>query len=321
MTPTMTVPMRSSSPVATRSRCVATAATSPVSRSRRLTTFPTRWMCPSCWATSMGMRTWRRGGPTAEATTGVVLPGWPHALPGWPEGFPTVVDVDNDGFQDVCVSTGGGEVRAVSHDGQLIAGYPKTMSAAAISGVAAGDIDGDGLFELVVATWDGWVYAWDTDGEVLPSRADWPMRNVNARNTGVFGDRGDPAGIVAESEPTRPGLRVECSPGFAHAQFRIIAQGRPGVVEIYDSLGRLVDVLPAAGSSRIVWDPRPGTPAGVYLARLRGASPTEAIRVVLVRVSLRDRVAHPVARSERSSVLQRGKGGKEHCCRLPPTLS
>jgi len=22
----------------------------------------------------------------------------------------------------------------------------------------------------------------------LPGRADWPMRNVNARNTGVFGD-------------------------------------------------------------------------------------------------------------------------------------
>jgi hypothetical protein len=90
----------------------------------------------------------------------------------------------------VCISTDGGDVRAISRTGQLLAGYPLAMSAPAISGVAAGDIDGDGLYELVAATWDGWVYAWDTTGQALPGRADWPMRNVNARNTGVFGDPG-----------------------------------------------------------------------------------------------------------------------------------
>jgi len=125
-----------------------------------------------------------------DMATGAGLPGWPYALPFWPEGFPTVADVDDDGLQEVCISTGGGDVRAISRTGQLLAGYPLSMSAASISGVAAGDIDGDGLFELVAATWDGWVYAWDTPGEALPGRADWPMRNVNARNTGVFGDSG-----------------------------------------------------------------------------------------------------------------------------------
>ena len=123
-----------------------------------------------------------------DMATGAGLPGWPYALPFWPEGFPTVADVDDDGYQEVCISTGGGDVRAISRTGQLLAGYPLSMSAPAISGVAAGDIDGDGLFELVAATWDGWVYAWDTSGSALPGRADWPMRNVNARNTGVFGD-------------------------------------------------------------------------------------------------------------------------------------
>jgi len=125
-----------------------------------------------------------------DMATGAGLPGWPYALPFWPEGFPTVADVDDDGYQEVCISTGGGDVRAISRTGQLLAGYPLSMSAPAISGVAAGDIDGDGLFELVAATWDGWVYAWDTSGSALPGRADWPMRNVNARNTGVFGDSG-----------------------------------------------------------------------------------------------------------------------------------
>jgi len=125
-----------------------------------------------------------------DIATGAELPGWPYPLPYWPEGFPTVADVDDDSYQEVCVSTDGGDVRAISHTGELLAGYPLTMSAAAISGVAVGDIDGDGLYELVAATWNGWVYAWDTPGKALFGRADWPLRNVNERNTGVFGDHG-----------------------------------------------------------------------------------------------------------------------------------
>ena len=125
-----------------------------------------------------------------DLATGAALPGWPYALPSWPEGSPAVADVDDDCYQDVCVSTDGGEVRAISRSGQLLAGYPQLMSAPSISGVAVGDIDGDGLFELVAATWDGWVYAWDTPGKALSGRADWPLRNVNERNTGVFGDHG-----------------------------------------------------------------------------------------------------------------------------------
>ncbi|MHC4826303.1 MAG: FG-GAP repeat domain-containing protein [Planctomycetota bacterium] len=123
-----------------------------------------------------------------DMATGLALPGWPYIVPDWPKGSPTVVDVDNDGVQDVCMATEGGELYALSAGGQLLDGYPLTMVTASISGVAAGDIDGDGLFELVAATWDGWVYAWDTRGEAVPGRADWPLRGVNARNTGVFGD-------------------------------------------------------------------------------------------------------------------------------------
>ena len=116
------------------------------------------------------------------------LAGWPYVLPNWPKGVPAVVDVDNDGLQDVCVATSGGELYAVSGGADLIAGYPKSMVSTSTSGVAAGDIDGDGLFELVAATWDGWVYAWDTEGKVTPCRASWPMRGVDARNTGVWRD-------------------------------------------------------------------------------------------------------------------------------------
>ena len=121
-----------------------------------------------------------------DLATGMTLPGWPYGLTSWPKGFPAVVDVDDDTVQDVCFATSSGELFAVSGQGQLIDGYPKQMAASSISGVAVGDIDGDGLFELVAATWDGWVYAWDTPSAALPGRADWPMRGVDVRNTGVF---------------------------------------------------------------------------------------------------------------------------------------
>jgi hypothetical protein len=124
--------------------------------------------------------------------TGLLLPGWPYTLSDWPKGFPAVVDVDNDKVQDICFTTDGGDLVALSGAASPLAGFPKTMISPSISGVAAGDIDGDGLFELVAATWDGWVYAWDTVSTVEPGKADWPMRGVNARNTGVFGDSGSP---------------------------------------------------------------------------------------------------------------------------------
>ena len=72
------------------------------------------------------------------------------------------------------------------------------MISPSISGVAAGDIDGDGLFELVAATWDGYVYAWDTPSAASPDRADWPMRGVNARNTGIYGDKLSSDPLAAE---------------------------------------------------------------------------------------------------------------------------
>ncbi len=227
-----------------------------------------------------------------DLATGTVLPGWPYALPYWPEGFPTVADVDNDGYQEVCISTGGGDVRVISRTGQLLPGYPLPMVAAAISGVAVGDIDGDGLFEMVAATWDGWVYAWDTPGEALFGRADWPMRNINERNTGVFGDHGASASVAALDAVRRWKLSVEPNPFFGSAQFRIAPTGQPltaqtgagaPAVEIYSASGRLVEVLAAGGRSVASWSPAQGTAAGVYYARLRGTGPAEAVPIVLVR--------------------------------------
>ena len=130
-----------------------------------------------------------------DLATGQPLPGWPYVVASWPKGFPTVADVDGDGRQDVSFATDSGELFALGADGVLLDGYPKLMNGPSISGVAPGDIDGDGLVELVAATWSGFVYAWDTPAPA--GWADWPMRGVDARNTGVY-RRACPADLNAD---------------------------------------------------------------------------------------------------------------------------
>jgi hypothetical protein len=56
-----------------------------------------------------------------------------------------------------------------------------------------------------------------------------------------------------------------------------------GAIEVFDPSGRRVGVVPVAPGAGVVrWDWREGPHrAGVYLARLRGAS--EAVRFVILR--------------------------------------
>jgi hypothetical protein len=218
-----------------------------------------------------------------DIATAAALPGWPYVLPYWPEGLPSVADVNNDGYQDVCISTDGGDVRAIGRDGVLLAGYPKTMSAASISGAAVGDIDGDGLFELVAATWDGVVYAWDTEGAALPSRAEWPMRGVDARYTGIFVPWADPTGVAGAGTTPRLGLRVEPNPVFARATLRLGDAANGTVIGIFDAAGRQIDALRSPGSATLTWTPPRGTVPGIYFALPQGATASEATRIVLMR--------------------------------------
>ncbi|MCX5637662.1 MAG: FG-GAP-like repeat-containing protein, partial [Planctomycetota bacterium] len=120
---------------------------------------------------------------------GTVLPGWPFDVGQWPTGAPAVVDVDNDGQQDICFTAFDGSVYALAGNGQLVPGFPKKMSFASTSGVSVGDVDGDGLLELITATMIGGVYVWDLPTPAYRENSDWPMRHINPRNTNVFGDR------------------------------------------------------------------------------------------------------------------------------------
>ncbi len=211
--------------------------------------------------------------------TGAPLPGWPVPVPDWPKGFPTVVDVDGDGLQDVVFVTEGGMLYALSGEGAATVGYPKTMSAPSISGVAAGDIDGDGLFELVAVTWNGVAYAWNTLG--VADGADWPMRGVDARNTGIFTGSGG-SESVDPVQPPNVFLRPVANPCQVDAGF-VVPAGSGGTVFVFDVTGRQVGELPAGSDGSVTWVPDGSNRNGVYLARLCCPSGTASARFILLR--------------------------------------
>ncbi len=196
-----------------------------------------------------------------DIATQAALPGWPFGLNAWPKGFPAVADIDGDGAQDVTVVNDAGAVYAISTTGTVLPGYPKTMHDASVSGVAVGDIDGDDLLELVAATWDGWAYAWDTTGPAAPGIADWPMRGLNPRNTGVYGDLLTPAAIEQSGGETQSAPRlIGIGPNPIRDQATIRYSTSVGDVlalSLFDATGRRIALLDAgwrpAGEHRIAW--------------------------------------------------------------------
>lgn len=213
--------------------------------------------------------------------TGEHLPGWPVPVPNWPKGFPTVVDVNADGVQDIVFVTDGGHLYALSGQGLILDGFPKNLAAPSISGVAAGDIDGDGLYELVAVTWNGWAYAWNTPTEAGEDNADWPMRGIDSRNTGVFRGSGGSTGILTPEVP--PVFISPVSNPAAGSAIFSLSPGSGGTISIFDASGRLVREISADSGGQALWNPEPNDRNGVYFARLRTPAGTATAKFVLLR--------------------------------------
>ena len=91
---------------------------------------------------------------------GSSLSGWPQTLPEMP-GSPAIADIDNDGEFEIVTGTFQGPVGPVPFkmyawemDGNIINGFPVTLSGVIKSTPAIGDLDDDGSNEIVVISYD-----------------------------------------------------------------------------------------------------------------------------------------------------------------------
>ncbi len=127
---------------------------------------------------------------------GSLFPGWPQALPELP-GSPAIADIDNDDEFEIVAGTFQGPVGpdpfdlyAWEIDGNVINGFPVSLSGVIKSTPAIGDLDDDGTKEIVVISYDDTnddsLYVFDAAGNLKPG---FPVAVRYARlSSPAFGD-------------------------------------------------------------------------------------------------------------------------------------
>ena len=106
----------------------------------------------------------------------------------------------------------------------------------------------------------------------------------NGTTIGAFGvGCGVTAGLPDDAESPRAGIRLEVSPNpvRARTEFRISGAAKPQALEIYDSAGRVVDII-EPGRAPYVWEPSSSVRPGVYFVRLRAAQGSATSKFVVL---------------------------------------
>ena len=130
------------------------------------------------------------------------------AVPGVGAGSPAFADLDDNGSQELLVTTDDGSVHALRSDGSELAGWPASTgpapywhpgsAAARVAGITApgqavgigapavADLDGDGSPEVVVADLDGEIHVFGADGSTRVVMSTDPafsrQQDTNAQN-------------------------------------------------------------------------------------------------------------------------------------------
>ena len=118
-----------------------------------------------------------RASTPAAIPEGRRLPGWPVDLGAEVFTYPSLADLDGDGYLEILIPTEDARVHVLSWNGARRIGWPITLPLRIDGTPIAGetplvaDVDGDGGLEIVVGIRDGRLMAYDADGKALDA---WP---------------------------------------------------------------------------------------------------------------------------------------------------
>ena len=115
--------------------------------------------------------------------------GWPVEIGGASESAPTIVDLDNDGQNEVVFGTANGKLYAVNGLGQNISGFPVENLGSSVKTVAIDDINNDGYPEIVSVTASGILTVTDKDGQQVWQQNLSQMVRVNPIIVTINGDK------------------------------------------------------------------------------------------------------------------------------------
>jgi hypothetical protein len=128
---------------------------------------------------------------------GRLFPGWPQSWGTISNQAPVIGDLDGDGWPDIAVTHYGGghsydgRVRVYDRFGNLLPGFPKTITVSGDFIPAIADIDLDGRNELVVSgswccKWGNAVWVYDLRGPGPYGRVEWGQFMGGPKHQGTY---------------------------------------------------------------------------------------------------------------------------------------
>lgn len=230
--------------------------------------------------------------------SGAEMAGFPKSIAGvQPIASPSVLDVNNDGQQEIFLTYWLSSVQYVSGwnlAGGVLPGFPKVLYTGTDMNSHCSthimDANNDGVFEMATAGTAynaGKVYVLTVDGSVAApsSRMDWPKIRQNLMNHGRYLGI-NPADVAGNVDPSRETFRVAPNPVRIGARVAMTAPDHdPGSAVVCDAAGRILGCRAFAGTASVSIRDLVGSGAasGIYFLRwqpLKGAPRTARIVVI-----------------------------------------
>jgi hypothetical protein len=213
--------------------------------------------------------------------SGENLPGFPIG-PIWSVNAQIIIaDLDGDNLPELMFddNTSAGIYNGYNHDGTMMEGWPIEVAGSSffINPMVL-DVNGDGMLNLNGGGYDNttlqsWIYLWDAGVAYNEELAVLPILQYNVRHTGVYGEAGNPAVGIDETNKMKQATAV-CYPNPCIGETTVfVKMNAPGnlYIQVFDFKGSLIYTvdhgMQQAGNIKLPLDVG-GMDAGLYFVRV-----------------------------------------------------